>query len=416
VEGEWKAGWPAVVGSMAGFGFGGSVAVMTAGLFVVPMKHALGSSVSAVTIGPIFIFCIAATMPLAGKASDSLDPRKVAIIGLIALCACMLLLSAIPLKPSLLYAAAVLTGIAGAFTCAPPFAAIIAQRFERHFGLAFGIVTNGSAIAALLAIPVTVYAIANGGWRMGYLAISAMIALIGLSSVVLFCPRLEAGQQKSPSRRPITADLAPVLTDRRFWYLLIVMLSASMGIGGFLANLQPMLALQGIDPTSAAAVGMAYALAISVGRIGGGWALDRYNPNVVAALLMGSAAIGSGLVSLSGDTISFWFVIGCAALIGLGHGAEVDFVAFFAFRIFRHQAYSTVVGLFVMATAVGMASGGIAFAALYDMFGQYREAERLGASCFLLAAVMMLLSARGAGTEAMAEQPVAASGQPAHKT
>ena len=55
------------------------------------------------------------------------------------------------------------------------------------------------------------------------------------------------------------------------------------------------------------------------------------------------------------------------------------------------RAYSTILGAVATASALGMAIGAYVYAALYDQYSDYLAACYLGASCFLLAGITLLI-------------------------
>lgn len=394
---EWRRGWPAAVAGTVGYGTGASFMMMSAGLFVLPMRADFGGSTSAVTIAPIFTFLMALGQPVSGVLADRWGARAVALTGLVLLASSVLVLAVAPAHPSVLYACAILIGITGALTGAAPFARLTATWFDRRFGSAFGIITNGASLVTFLAAPLIVYAMQQHGWRAGYVALAAVILLIGLPiNFWLFREgpiATRAGQSVGAAR--IIQALKSALTDRRFCILAFTTLLASSALGGFLSNLPPILGEKGFDLGMAASMAMVYALAVSIGRIVGGLLLDHFPANRVAACLLVAAGCGGlmlGTVELSTPIILMTVIVG---LVGLGQGAEVDFIAFFSLKLFGTESYSAIVGLLTFIAGTGMSLGGIVFALIYDHLGSYALAIQIGGGCFIIAGMVMLLAFRG---------------------
>ncbi|QIB66900.1 MFS transporter [Kineobactrum salinum] len=78
-------------------------------------------------------------------------------------------------------------------------------------------------------------------------------------------------------------------------------------------------------------------------------------------------------------------------LIGLGQGAEADFVAFFCLKLFGLRSYSTLVGFNMMAVGFGLALGAIGFAAIVDQFGDYTLAMKLASVFFVIGGIIILV-------------------------
>jgi len=394
---EWRRGWPAVVAGTVGYGTGASFMMVSAGLFVMPMRSDFGGTTSAVTIAPIFTFLMAVGQPIAGLLADRWGARAIALIGLVLLALSVLVLAAAPAHPSILYACAVLIGVTGALTGAAPFARLAATWFNRRFGSAFGVITNGASLVTLLATPLIVYAMLHFGWRAGYIALAAVILLIGLPvNFWLFREgpiSTRSGETGGIAR--IISALKSALVDRRFWILAFTTLLASSALGGFLSNLPPILGSKGFDLTMAASMAMVYALAVSIGRIAGGLLLDHFPANWVAAALLIAAGLGGLMLDTVVLSTPLAFLTIIVGLVGLGQGAEVDFIAFFSLKLFGTESYSAIVGLLTFIAGSGMSLGGIAFAMIYDHLGSYALAIQIGGGCFITAGLVMFVAFRG---------------------
>ncbi|MFT3964458.1 MAG: MFS transporter [Sphingobium sp.] len=392
---EWRKGWPVVLAAGLGYGSGGAMVLLLAGLFIKPMREALGWSTSAVTIAPIVTLTWALCYPLAGWAIDRAGSRHVAIIGASGLAACAALLSFVPVSPAALYSIAALIGIFASLTAVPTYTRAVGSWFSRGVGLAFGITLSGSALVSIFATPFVGRVIADHGWRMGFLAMAGIVACVGLPIILLFYrerPRISAAASTEAAPPPAGKTLGQALRDIRFWGYLSAFAIACVPLGGFVGHVQPMLAQKGFPLTEALSLGVLYALAISGGKVVIGIALDRIWPFAVAAAV--STLAGLGAIGLATATISSGFGFAAAAIlaIGLGQGAEADFVAYFALRSFGMRAYATIVGLLGMMSTVGLAIGGFLFAQLADRNGDYDAACLIGAACLVASGLILLLT------------------------
>jgi MFS family permease len=386
-----------VLAATVGYGTGASFMMMTAGLFVLPMRDDFGGSTSAVTIAPIFTFLMAIGQPVSGLLADRWGSRAVALVGLTLLPLSVLVLATAPAHPSILYACAALIGVTGALTGSAAFARLAATWFDRRFGSAFGIITNGASLVTFLAAPLLAFAIQHHGWRGGYIALASVILLIGLPiNFWLFRegPNSTRAEQSGGIAR-IVGALKSAIANWRFWVLAFTALLASMALGGFLSNLPPILGSKGFDLTMAASMAMVYAMSVSIGRIVGGLLLDHFRANWVAAGLLVAAGIGGLMLGTVGLSTPLLFLTVIVGLVGLGQGAEVDFIAFFSLKLFGTQSYSAIVGFLTFVAGSGMALGGIGFALIYDHWNSYLPAIRIGGGCFIAAGVIMLLAFRG---------------------
>lgn len=398
--------WLVVAAAAVGYGTGGALMMNVLGLFILPMRDALGWSISAVTIAPIVSLVWALASPIAGGVIDRVGSRTAAIWGMVVLAGCLAAMSVLPPHPGLLYGAAVAIGLCCAFTAVPTYTRAVATWFRGNVGLAFGLTLSGSSLVAIAALPLTGAAIVHGGWQAGLLALAGLIIALGLTVVALGlreCPAAPADGPGTPAERP--SGLGIVVREVRFWLYAGVFALACVAVGGFVGHLQPILRLQGFTLTTAVSFGVLYSVAISIGRIGGGALLDRLPPYLVAAVMLSLAALGAAVlpsVDPAGGVVLAALLV---LLLGLGHGAEADFLAFFGLRTFGLAAFSAIVGIYSMVSSLAVSLGIFIFGLIADGAGSYRPACYLGAGCFGTAAALILVCSRVERRHAGREQP-----------
>lgn len=396
---EWRRGWRTLAGSSVGTALSYGLFLMTAGLFIIPMQKEFGWSRSEVSIGPIVGLLAAMLAPLGGVVIDRFGPRRVAIAGLVALGLIHVLLAVMPPSKVYLYSVVAVLAVVATVTSAVIYCAGVVRWFQKNAGLAIGITMSGLSLTAAAALPALAWVIGNLGWREGYLALSALALFVGVPFVVAWFreapPAAPAGQgaATAASRGPSAADgmdMREAIRDKRFWLCVACFGGAALPIGGFMSQLQPLLIGNGFDTTSAAAAGSVFALSIGFGRLAGGALLDRLHAPTVAAVLLAVPAFGA-LLLVNGSTETVWIIAAIAVfLLGLGQGAEADFIAFFTLRIFGMRSYATIYATIGASVGAGMALGGIGFAALHDIAGTYDIAVYVSAAIYLLAAMLAL--------------------------
>ena len=141
---------------------------------------------------------------------------------------------------------------------------------------------------------------------------------------------------------------------------LIMMILATAGAG---SQLVPMAQDAGLDAATAALALSFFAVGTFIGRLGGGWLLDHYEPRRVAFLLTVLPAVGFVLLlTTSGMTPAIMLAV---TIIGIQQGAEIDIFAYFVGRRFAAANYSAIYGalvglgwleMFADVTAIGPAS------------------------------------------------------------
>lgn len=400
---EWRKGWPVVLGAGLGFGTGGGMVLLLAGLFIKPMKEALGWSTSAVAIAPIVTLVWALAYPFAGRIIDRIGSRRAAIVGAGGLAICAALLGVAPVSPAMLYTLAAFIGLFASLTSVPTYARGVATWFGSGVGLALGVTLSGSALVTTFATPFTGTMIADHGWRAGYLTLAGIVALVGLPLILLFY-REKPGTGRATDDAPGSGlasgpvsglTVGEAVRDGRFWGYLVAFSLACVPLGGFVGHLQPMLAQKGFALATALSMGVLYGLAISVGKIVAGLLFDRIWPFAVAAGITILAGLGAVALSHVGAATPLPLLAGILFLIGTGQGAEADFIAFFTLRSFGMRAFATIVGVLAMMSTLGLAAGGFLFARLADSDGNYDAACLIGAVCLLVSGAIILATGLG---------------------
>lgn len=386
-DSEWRDGWRPLLASSVGYGSGLGLVTYLSGLFIIPMQAESGWSISAVTISPIISLLVGLCSPLAGLLVDRWGSRPVGLTGLAMLGFALCLLAAAPLHPLTLYGAAVLIGLVGALSSTTPFLRCVVSWFRYNTGLALGLAMNGVPVMAFVVTPVVSWVIYDHGWRAGYLAVAAVCLLIGWPLVyMLLSERPDGGPAV---RHGVITTLRHVMRQPAFWLVTAAISFASIPLGGFLANLQPMLAKSGLAIRDATLLGMVYALSIMIGRLAGGYCMDRFWDGAVALGLMLLSGAGALILAGLGADMPMGVLVAAVLLVGMGQGAEADMIGYFALRLFGMGAYSAIVGAWTMAASLFMALGGICFARMFDHSGSYAQACLLGAACFVLSGLLL---------------------------
>ena len=370
--------WLVVIASMCGLLVGsGPILIFSFGVFLKPVTAELGITrgdlSTAVLIGTLFS---AAACPVIGILLDRFGVRRVMMPGILAYALVVAGFGFMQAKPAFLIPLIfAIVGLVGVVQTPIPYAAVVAQWFDRQRGLALGIATAGVGLGVAVLPPFLALLISQFGWRNAYFGLAIAVLVLAWLPVALFVrePPALARATRRQSDDDLTAVL-PGATAReaygqwRFWALTIAFFLAVMAINGTLTHVVPLLTDRGIPPQQAAVMFSFAGYAIILGRILAGWCLDRiWGPYVAICFfvvpMLGIALLGSGaggLVPLVG-----------AVLCGAGIGAEIDLMAFFISRYFGLKAYGKVYGLmfavFNVGTGIGPAISGISF----DRFHSY---------------------------------------------
>lgn len=397
-DNEWRRGWRVLVGASVGTGVSYGLFLLTAGLFIMPMQEEFHWTRSEVSIGPLIGLLCAVLAPFAGTFIDRYGARPLAIVGLVGIALIYGLLAVAPTSHVYIYGVGILMAFVGTVSSGIIYCSGVVTWFSRNSGLAIGITMSGISVMTAIALPLLSGLIEQQGWRAGYMALGAAAVFIGLPAVIAWfreAPRAPAAASADDAVEQAPREgrsFAEALRDPRLWLCMACFGGAALPIGGFMSQMQPMLRGHGFSAEAAAAAGSIFALAIGIGRLVGGALLDRLHPPLVTSVLLVLPALGSLLVSPFGGSEAVWIMAAIAVfLVGLGQGAEADFIAFYTLRIFGRRAFATIYATIGVTVGGGMALGGLLFAGIFDITGSYDLATYLAAGIFLASALIALV-------------------------
>jgi MFS family permease len=310
--------------------------------------------------------CAAAISPFVGRLIDRFGIRRVVLPS--ALLAGLVIISAKRIGSSLsqYYLFYLALGCIGLGAGVVPYSAVISRWFDRHRGLALGLMSFGSGTAAMLYPPVAQRLIALYGWRSAYAIFGTAILVIPF--VVLWLFLKEDPRQMGlfsdgivPSHPQATTDRklsglvwSQIWTTCTFWLLVCAFFLAGASVHACVLHLAAMLSDRGASAQAAANTTSIIGVALLVGRTGSGYFLDRFFAPRVCAVLFGQSALGVALLA-SGASGTLGTVAGF--MVGLAFGAEVEVIAFLVSRYFGLRSFGLVYGVgfssFVLAGAAG---------------------------------------------------------------
>jgi len=370
--------WLVVAASLLGLLVGaGPVLIFSASVFLVPVTKDLGITRGDLTAGVLLAtFFTAVSCPIVGWLLDRYGTRRIMMPGIILYALVVACFGFMQTQPAylipLIFAA---VGFVGGVQSPLPYAAVVAQWFDRNRGLALGIATAGVGLGAALLPPFLAWMINGFGWRNAYFGLGITIFVLAWLPVALFVR--EPPGLTLAARRQAAADLTSTLPGTpahlafkqwEFWALSIAFFFGVMAINGTLVHLVPLLLDRGVPLQLASRILGVGGLAIILGRVLAGWCLDRLWGPYVAICFFIAPMIGIALLTSGAGG---WVPIAGAVLCGAGIGAEIDMMAFFLSRYFGLKAYGKIYGvmfgIFTIGTGVGPWLSGKSF----DMYHSY---------------------------------------------
>ncbi|MFZ1742998.1 MAG: MFS transporter, partial [Pontixanthobacter sp.] len=219
---------------------------------------------------------------VAGRLADRFGSRRTAWIGVLGLPAGYCALSFMTGDIRQFYALYMLVITLGATTSAAVYGRVIAARFETSRGLAFALVLTCVPVTAAVVVPALEHIIATSGWRWGFRALAIGVLACGVLALSFMPGELPlAADRVRPDAR---AAFRIVFRSRAFWLIAGGMALCNIGTALNTLQLKPMLLENGVSTAAAARLMSAFAIGVVVGRMVSGFALDRINTHVFAAL------------------------------------------------------------------------------------------------------------------------------------
>ena len=375
---EIRQGWPTLLGATLGVSLGAAaLPLYTTGVFVRSLQTDFGwtrGELSAVSLASTFTIVLCA--PIAGLAIDRWGVRWPAAFSMVALALGFVALGAMS-GSFVHYLLIQMAMYAFAIASTPvSFTRSVNERFDVARGLALGLTLSGPGIAAFLAPPAVAAIIAEQGWRAAYFQMAALVALaIPLVFYLLGLRSASASDPVTPAlpksdKNSAGPTVGAMLADTRYLRLLAIFFFLSLGVFGFVLHLIPMLTDAGISAREAAGIQARLGLAVIVGRLAVGAAVDHFFAPRVAALSLCMTIGGLVALAILGPSVAPL----SAFAIGFALGAEVDLIGYLTAKYFglNHfgRRYSFLYGAFVL----GAGFSPLLIAAIAERFGGYGPA------------------------------------------
>jgi MFS family permease len=374
------------------------IMVFSFGVFLKPLIrefHAGRGAISlALTLATTMLAC---GVPIAGRLIDRYGPRKVilpcnALAGLILLgthfCSGRIWQ---------LYVFYLALGIAGAGIAPVSYCYVVSHWFDRHRGLALGLMMAGLGTGAFVMPSAAQYLIARFGWRHTFGIVGAAILVVTVLVLAKFLiekPEL-VGQLPDGlphgASRGLAGDVGMSWSEAwrtpTLWVLLCAIVLVSASVQACFAHIAAILTDRGVQAQTAALAASLLGGGLLVGRTGTGYLLDRFFAPRVAALIFACAGAAIGVLRIAASP---QLAFAAAFFIGLGLGAEVDISAYLISRYFGLRSFGAIYGFIFGGFGIAGGLGAYLMGASYDARGSYALMLTLFCAATLIGAGLMM--------------------------
>ena len=358
----------------------------TFGVFLVPVSRDLhwtrAETTSLLTIAAV---ACALSYPLVGRLADRFGARRVAAYGngAFALAVASASLIGRARVPDATVFATI--GITAAIPSGVVFSKLVAGWYDRRRGFMLGLVGGmGNGIGASVLPFAVAAAVASLGWRGGYLALGALVLVVGQAAI---------GLLREPPASVVTEATAPgvpfarAIATWRFAALLGIAGGGAGALNAVFTHLIPMATDRGLPATTGAATMAIMALTGSAWQLVFGKLLDRTGtPRIMAPVFL-FAIVGIALVTEAPTTPER--DIG-AVIAGLGLGTEYASIPFLLSRYFGLRAFGAINGVVsgINAVVIGATPALVDFG--YDRTGSYHGSIVAAAIALAISACLAL--------------------------
>lgn len=386
---EFRTGWRILLACSIAAGTGITLVFLNFSMFILPLSRDLGVSRGDLGAVQALIITAAIGSPVVGRLADLFGVRRVYFGSTVLMAAVHLLTASQASNVYHMGMATAALGFIGVGTSSVVMTRPINAHFREHRGKALGLMAVGVSLVSMVSPPVLQWVLESWNWRAGFAAMAVAALLIGIPAVALLLPesgRVGSGIGAADNSAPPDRRF---LRERDFWLLTLSLICMSLATAGTISQLAPMIQDEGLDASVAALALTFFAGGQFIGRLGGGWLLDRFEPRRVSFALTLAPAIGFVILLTTSGLVPAALL--AAAIIGLQQGAELDIFSYFVGRRFDVTRYGSIYGALVGLGWIGNVGGLLGMGKIYDLYGTYAPGQALGIAALIISATLVLL-------------------------
>ena len=359
------------------------------GVFFKPMLNEFGWT-RAVTSGPIAVSGLINGLGaiVMGGLTDRLGPRSVVTAcGILSGIGCILMSRITGIwQLYIFYSLLIGSGI----SVMVPLMSTVVRWFQNRRTIMTGIILAGGGAGGLVVPLVANWLVIEQGWRQAYLILGiALLVIILLAAQLLkHSPSPSSAAQRTASPRaeqdpiPEGYTLKISMQTLPFWLMLIANFAFGFTIGTVQIHLIPHVTDIGFTATSAATLFSVMSGIVIIGCIGLGILGDRIGNKWLFVATF--AALAVALLWL-GSIRELWMLYLFAAIFGLANGSGFAQGSPLAAVIFGTRYLGIILGVLMLAQAVGVAAGGFLAGYIFDIRGSYHLMFLICGTCCCIA-------------------------------
>ena len=382
---EFSHHWLLVLVCAVGIGVGVSaLPFYTQGLFIEAWIADFGWTRAQASLGILgSTLALAAVLPFIGSIVDRYGLVTPVMISLLGLSAAYVLLGLFVQSIATFVILAMLQAILGSASSPLAYTRAINTVFNKQRGLALGVALSGAGVAATFGPTLISNAIDAFGWRGAYFAMALFTLVVGAVIVIVLSRLNGAKTPENIDTEAASKDFKIAKASRTYWTIMAAIFCLSLGLGGLMIHFVPILLDLGLTTSAAVKIAGVIGIAVVLGRLLVGFAVDRIFAPWVAIAILFTCICGILALALLGSTVA----VPAAFVIGFSVGAEVDLIGYLVARYFGIHAYGQIYGRQYSAFLIATGLSPVILGAVRDATGTYT------ASLFIAAAFMIVSAA-----------------------
>ncbi len=371
-------------------------------LFVTPLRDEFGWTAAAIGLAFSLNRIEGSVLtPVEGILVDKYGPRLMMLVGGAAMGIGFIVLSFVD-SIWMFYAGMLIVAGASSATMGVPRTWAIVQWFKRQRGKAMGIGNVGGVFGGPLLLLIA-WMISVWGWREAFLALGVGSLLILVPLALVYRSKPEQYGMLPDGDPPQSEGAAPAQTPAAgrgkgrasganteiaqeqeftwrqaikapaFWILVVLFSAQMFGTGAINVHLVSYLESKdvGFGTVQAASV-LGFFTVLSVfGRLGGGWAIDRFGARLTMAVLVALMAIGFFVLV---NMTAYWMVPVYALIYGTAFGGLMTGRSVIIGNFFGRNNFGTISGILNSLTVPLAVAAPVFMGWVFDTTGSYKPA------------------------------------------
>ena len=319
--------------------------------------------------------------PLMGILVDRFSPRKIILIGVVAVALGLFSLSYAQ-NLTMFYLSIISMGLGSAGCTSVVLMTAVSKWFRRRLGLALGIMASGFG-ASGLGTSVIVWLIDTYGWRGAVTieAVGILLICLPLAMIVRDDPGRYGLEVDGVKRKPVdnlscqpapevSLSLRSAWRSRPYISLLLIETIRFAAVSAVGLHVMPYLESLGVARSVAGVVASAVPVCSILGRVGYGYLGDRIDKRKAFAFSLTGMTLGLLVFAHVGET---WTLVLFLALFSPGLGGGMVLRGAVIRETFGPAAFGSLLGTVMGGSALGGMLGSTLAGWSYDQFGRYYE-------------------------------------------